>query len=207
MQHTSWLRILGLMGSVLCHQAQAACAAPVLVSPLQNEISEASPRFEWMPVSDVHHYLVWLESRVPEGRVLVSEEFQTRATYLIPPRPLTTSKATVRLRVTAVCKDNTQAALSSRFRIDEDRTCKLNAAPVAEQDNGQWKVRWETLSSAQRYEIRVHAADDGKPVFSRVSNGTTTILGRFDPGVWLFAVQPECKGLKGVNSWVTVETH
>jgi hypothetical protein len=179
----------------------------VLVAPLQNEISEASPRVEWMPVSDVHHYLVWLESRVPEGRVLVSEEFQTSGTYLVPPRPLTTSKATVRLRVTAVCKDNTQAVLSTRFRIDEDRTCKLNAAPVTEQDNGQWKVHWETLLTAQRYEIRVHAVEDGKPVFARESNGVATKLDRLEPGMWLLAVQPICRGLKGVNSWVVIETH
>lgn len=191
----------------MCHHAQAACAAPVLVSPLQNEISEASPRIEWKPVGDAHHYLVWLESRVPEGRVLLSEEFQTSATYLIPPRPLTTGKATVRLRVTAVCKDSTQAVMSTRFSIDEDSACRLNVAPVAVQDNGQWTVRWETLPSAQRYEIRAHAAGDGKAVFTRVSSGTTAMLGRIDPGVRLFAVQPVCKGLKGINSWVAVEAN
>jgi hypothetical protein len=31
----------------------------------------------------------------------------------------------------------------------------------ADVDNGQWKVHWEALASAQRYEIRVHAAEDG----------------------------------------------
>jgi hypothetical protein len=191
----------------MCHHAQATCVAPSLVSPAQIEISEASPRIEWTPVGNASHYLVWLESRIPEGRVLVSEEFKTSATYLIPPRPLTTGKATVRIRVTAVCNDDTQAALSRRFRIDEDSACRLMAAPVAEQDNGQWKMRWSALQAAQRYEIRVHAADDGKPVLTRVSNGTTTMVGRFEPGIWLLAVQPVCKGLKGVNSWVAVEAH
>jgi hypothetical protein len=207
MQYASWLRILGLSGCILCLNAQAACTTPVLVSPVTTEISEASPRFEWKPVNDVHHYLVWLESRVPEGRVLVAEEFQTSATYFVPPRPLTTGKATLRIRVTAVCNDNTQATLSTRFRIDEDSACRLRVAPVAEQDNGQWKMRWEALQTAQRYEIRVHAADDGKPVLTRASNGTTATVGRFEPGIWLFAVQPVCRGLKGVNSWVAVETH
>ncbi len=205
MQHTYWLRTLGLALCFMCNFAQAACATPTLISPAQIEISEASPRFEWSPVGDVHHYLVWLESRAPEGRVLLTEEFQTRTTYLVPPRPLTTGKATVRIRVTAVCNDNTQAALSARFRIDEDRACGLKASPVVASDNGQWRLRWEKLPLAQSYEIRMHATEDGKPVFTRESNGTTTRIGRLGPGVWLLAVQPVCKGMKGVNSWVAVE--
>lgn len=207
MKYAYWLRVLGLSGCVLCLPVHAVCTAPVLVSPLTTEISEASPRFEWKQVSDANHYLVWLESRVPEGRVLLSDEFQTRATYLVPPRPLTTGKATVRLRITAVCNDKTQATLSTRFRIDEDGACRLGADPVAEQVNEQWTMRWEPLQVAQRYEIRVHAANDGKPVLTRVSSGTTATVGRFEPGIWLFAVQPVCRGLKGVNSWVAVETH
>jgi len=189
----------------MCNHAQAACAAPVLVSPVQTEISEATPRFEWKPVGDVHHYLVWLESRVPEGRVLLTEEFQTSTTYLTPPRPLTSSKATIRIRVTAVCNDNTQATTSARFRIVEDKACGLKAPPIAESDKGQWKLSWDALPLAQRYEVRIHATEDGKPAFMRESNGATTKIGRLEPGVWLLAVQPVCKGLKGINSWVAVE--
>jgi len=200
-----WLRMFVLAGCAICHHAQAPCAVPTLVSPAQNEISEASPRFEWTPVSDAQHYLVWLESRVPEGRVLLAEEFQTSATYLASPRPLATGKAVVRIRVTAVCKDATQAVLSARFRIDEDRACRLKDAPVVEPDNGQ--VRWETLQIAQHYEIRVHAAADGKPVFTHDSTGGATKIARLEPGMWLVAVQPICRGLRGVNSWVAVDTH
>lgn len=207
MQHLSWLPMLALAGGVICNDAQAACTAPVLVSPAQQEIREASPRFEWTPVSDARHYLVWLESRVPEGRVLLTEEFQTSATYLMPPRPLTAGMAVVRIRITAVCKDATQAVLSVRFRIDADRACSLKAAPVVEADNGQWSVRWEPIQIAQNYEIRVHAAADGKPLFTRDSAGGATKIGRLDPGMCLFAVQPVCKGLRGVTSWVAVDVH
>ncbi len=185
-------------------QSQAACTQPALALPAQIEISEASPRIEWTPVVDVSHYLVWLESRVPEGRVLYSEEFRTSATYLVPSRPLTSGKATVRVRVTAVCKDNTQTVLSARFRIDADSTCRLAATPQAESDNGVWRVRWEALQAAQRYEIRVHSPEDGKPVSTRESKGTAAELGRLEPGAWLLAVQPQCKGLKGASSWLTV---
>ncbi|OGU24486.1 MAG: hypothetical protein A2580_04335 [Hydrogenophilales bacterium RIFOXYD1_FULL_62_11] len=158
-----------------------------------------------MPVGNVHHYLVWLESRVPEGRVLLTEEFQTSTTYLIPPRPLTSGKATVRIRVTAVCNDSTQTAVSARFRIDEDQACRLKVSPIVEPDSGQWKLRWETLPLAQRYEVRAHASEDGKPVFTRESDGAATKVGRLEPGVWMLAVQPVCKGLKGISSWVAVE--
>jgi hypothetical protein len=207
MQYLSWLPMLALAGCVICNHAHAACTAPALISPAQNEISEASPRFEWMPVGDAQYYLVWLESRVPEGRVLLTEEFQTSATYLSPPRPLTSGKAVVRIRVTAVCKDATQAVLSARFRIDADRACSLKTVPAAESDNGQWSVRWEPLQTAQHYEIRVHAAADGKPAFTRDSTGGAAKIGHLEPGAWLLAVQPVCKGLRGVTSWVAVDVH
>lgn len=193
-----------LAGGVISLQAQSACTKPAMISPAQIEISEASPRIEWTPVADVSHYLVWLESRVPEGRVLMSEEFRTSATYLAPPRPLTSGRATLRIRVTAVCKDNTQATLSTRFRVDASSTCRLAAMPQAESHNGVWRVRWKALQSAQRYEIRVHSGEDGKPVSILESRGTAAELGRLEAGAWLLAVQPECKGLKGASSWLGV---
>jgi hypothetical protein len=205
MNSTYWLQIFALSGSAICTLSQAACVAPTLVLPTQIEISEASPRFEWTPVGDAHHYLVWLESRIPEGRVLLTEEFQTSTTFLIPPRPLTSSKATVRIRLTAVCNDNTQAVRSERFRIDADSTCSLEAPPKAESENGQWRLHWEKLSFAQRYEVRVHASEDGKPVLTRESNETAMNIGRLESGKWVLAVQPVCRGLKGINSWVAIE--
>ncbi len=200
------LPILCLAAWGALNQAQAACTAPVLLAPAHTEISEASPRFEWAPVSDASHYLVWLESRLPEGRVLLSQELQTRATYLIPPRPLTNGRATVRLRVTAVCKDGNRAELSARLRIAEDGACRLKAEPVAERDKGRWNVRWEALPFAQRYEVRLHATEDGKPIFVRDSAGSQASVGSLRPGAWLLAVQPVCRGLKGVTSWITVDS-
>lgn len=193
-----------LASCLVCHGAQAACRQPLLIHPAQKEIADASPRIEWTPAAEVRHYLVWVESRVPEGKVLLAEEFQTAATYLIPPRPLTTGKATVRIRVTAVCKNDTQAALSARFRIDADDGCRLAATPLAESNVGLWKLRWDALPAAQRYEVRVHSTEDGRPFLTRESGKSTLDLGRLEPGTWLLAVQPQCKGLKGASSWVPV---
>lgn len=204
MSNTSCLKIFFLLACAISLHAQASCPPPDLVTPAQKEIAEASPRIEWTPVPDASRYLVWLESRVPEGRVLMSEEFQTGATYLVPPRPLTSGKATVRIKVTAVCKDNTQATLSTRFRIDADSTCRLPASLQAESNDGVWKLRWDALQAAQRYEIRVHSIEDGRPVLSRESSKNVIELGRLEPGTWLLAVQPQCKGLKGANSWLAV---
>lgn len=202
MHQANWSPLFLLIGCVMCGAAQAVCLSPVLVLPSQTEISDAFPRFEWAPVSNASHYLVWLESRVPEGRVLLSEDIQTSTTYLIPPRPLTTDKATVRIRVTAVCKDGTQAALSARFRIDADKECRLKAAPSADSENGKWRVHWSSVPSAQRYEIRLHAADDGRLLLTRESSGTSADLGQVEPRIGMLAVQPICKGLRGVNSWI-----
>lgn len=204
MQKMSWLKVFLLCGGAASLQAMADCPQPSLVYPPTKEIAEASPRIEWTPVADARHYLVWLESRVPEGKVLMSEEFQTAATYLVPPRALTAGKATVRVKVTAVCKDNTRATLSARFRIDGDSSCRLQKSQQAESNDGVWKLRWDALQSAQRYEIRVHSAVDGKPVLARETSKTFMELGRLEPGTWLLAVQPQCKGLKGANSWLAV---
>lgn len=201
------MRMFLLAGCVGCGHALAACDTPTLVSPTQTEISEALPRFEWMSVQGVRSYLVWLESRVPEGRVLFSEEIQTTASFLMPSRPLANGKASVRIRVTAICKDDTLAVQSARYRIDEDRACRIKTAPVVELDRGQWSVHWEATPSAQRYEIRVHAAEDGKLVFTRSSIGTAAKFDPRGPGSWLFAVQPECKGVKGITSWVATRVH
>lgn len=198
------LQIFLLASCMIGLKAQAECTQPSLVSPAQREIAEASPRIEWTPVANIRHYLVWLESRVPEGRVLMAEEFRTGATYLVPPRPLTGGKATVRVTITAVCRDNTQATLSARFRIDGDNTCRLPTALQAESNEGVWKLRWDALQSAQRYEIRVHSAVDGKPVLARETGKTVFELGRLEPGAWMVAVQPQCKGLKGANTWLAV---
>lgn len=200
------LQLAVATGVVLSHPAQATCVAPGLVFPTETEINEASPRIEWTPVANAAHYLVWLESRVPEGRVLVSEEFQTGATYFIPPRPLTTGKATVRIRVTAICKDETRSTLSTRLRIDADSACKLKAAPTIGVNNEQLEVHWQPLPNAQRYEVRMHAAEDGKPLLTRESNGNKLRLDLVAPGLWLLAVQPVCRGLKGVTRWVVLET-
>lgn len=198
---------MGLAASSLLNQAQAACVQPVLRTPTQTVINEALPRFEWEPVPNASHYLVWLESRVPEGRVLLMEEFQTSVPYVIPARPLTSSTATVRLRVTAVCKDDTQAELSARFRIAEDPLCRLKAHPVVKLDQGQWSVQWEKLPSALRYGVRVHAVEDGKTLIAQESQKSLTRLGPLQSGAWLVAVQPVCRGLNGVTSWVAVESH
>lgn len=205
MQHRFWFPVFGLAGYFACNFAAAACTTPTLISPAEIVISEASPRLEWSVVDGAHHYLVWLESRVPEGRVLLTEEFQTGATYLIPPRSLTTDKATVRLRVTAVCKDNTQAALSTRFRIDEDKACALQTSPIAQPVSGEWSLHWGAIPQAQTYRIHAYAAQDGKPIFMRETIDTSTRIARLGPGVWMLAVEPVCKGLKGVTSWVALE--
>ena len=206
LENTFWLQLAVATGVALAHPAHATCAAPGLVLPTEIEINEASPRIEWTPVANAAHYLVWLESRVPEGRVLVSEEFQTGATYFIPPRPLTTGKATVTVRVTAVCKDDSRSTLSTRLRIDADPACKLEAAPTVDVSSGQLEVHWQPLPNAQRYEVRMHAAEDGKSLLTRESNRNKLRLDLVEPGLWMLAVQPVCRGLRGVTRWVALET-
>lgn len=197
------LALPAIIVSILCRPS-LACDKPVLIAPAQIEIAEPSPRMEWSAVPDASHYVLRIESRVPEGRLLSSEEFRTSATSLALPRPLTADKATVRVELTAVCKDGTEAKASERVRIDAGLHCRLEGHPVFQSQEGRGRLVWEALAVAQAYEFRAYAAMDGKTGPVQETATAAMDLGKLPAGLWVLAVRPRCGATRGQSRYVTV---
>lgn len=180
-----------------------ACDRPALISPDAVEIVAPSPRIEWSAVADASHYLIRIESRVPEGRVLWSEEFRTEATFLALPRPLTADKATVRIEMTTVCKDGTQGRVVQRVRVDPRPACRIDIDPVVERREGKPVLVWPVVVRAQSYEVRAHSVTDGKPAQAFETRTTVGSLDRLPAGLWVLAVQPICGAARGESRYIT----
>ena len=197
------IRVLPALLLLAACSSSFACDQPRLLAPAEVEISERSPRFEWSAVADASHYLVRIESRVPEGRLLWSEEIRTEFTALVSPRPLTPDRATVRIEVTAVCKDNTQAKALQRLRVDSRQNCRIEGVPLLERREGRSVLVWQAAPQAQTYELRAHSATDGRPVMSIETKRAIGDLGGFPSGLWVLAVQPKCGSARGESRYVT----
>ena len=191
-----------VIAGIALAQSAGACDRPTLISPPQQVIGEASPRLEWSAVADASHFLVRVESRVPEGRLLWREEFRTAATFVVVPRPLTADKATVKLSITAVCTDNTQAETTTRLRIDTGLNCRIDSQPRLEQGEGKPVLTWNALPAAQSYEVRAHSAMDGKPEVRLETTRTAANLEGLARGLWVLAVQPRCGASKGESRYL-----
>lgn len=193
-----------MLSNFINHGAMAACDKPVLLTPAQMEIGDIAPRIEWSLIKDADHYMVWIESRVPEGRVQMTEEVRTKLPFFVPTRPLTNHKATVRVRVAAMCKDNTKSEMVARFRIDGGLSCKLDEQPATLLDHDRRELRWGKPSNAQAYEVRVHSSRDGKTLQTMETQVSSFDLSHLATGQWVVEVQPLCSGIKGQSDMVMV---
>ena len=180
-------------------QAQEICGTPTLLSPAQTDIANAKPRFEWTPVAKAKHYRLWLESRVPEGRVLFTHDIQTAATYWTPPAALTETRALVKVKLTAICdgddeRDHTTPVSPpyTRFRIDTSASCVLAAAPSVTLAGQGAKLSWPAVAGANYYELATYSGVEGQLTQKNESPATTFKLDALAPGVWVIGVRPRC---------------
>ena len=180
-------------------QAQQTCGTPSLLSPAQTDITNAKPRFEWTPVAKAKHYRLWLESRVPEGRVLFTHDIQTTATYWTPPAALTETRALVKMKLTAICDGDGERADATpvsppftRFRIDTSANCVLAAAPAVTLAGQGAELSWPAVAGANYYELATYSGVEGKLTRKNESRGTTFKLDAVAPGVWVIGVRPRC---------------
>jgi hypothetical protein len=81
-----------------------ACQSSGIVAPARGStVADARPVLTWLVIPGAIRYRVEIESRVPEGRILVSLDTQVSGTRFQPPQPLTDHRAAVKVRVTAGC--------------------------------------------------------------------------------------------------------
>ena len=83
--------------------AEEHCPVVEMLEPAGGTIAESRPLFQWKPLPGVDRYRVRLQSRVPEGELLVSIDTLIEGTSFRPPRPLTSYRAIITVSITAAC--------------------------------------------------------------------------------------------------------
>lgn len=171
---------------------------PVLISPAQVDIIDAKPRFEWTSVANAKRYRFWLESRLPEGRVLSTYDIQTPTTSWIPPAALTETRALLKVKLIAMCdeRENNDATPVAppfvRFRIDTSVGCVIPSAPIVSLVGQQADVSWPAVVGADYYELSTFFGYEAKFNRKNETRNTKFQLESLSSGVWTIAVRPHC---------------
>lgn len=186
-------------------RALEPCAMPARIEPAGPEIADVSPRFSWAPVQGATHYTVRIESRVPEGRVLLSEETRTRETHARASRPLAAGSATVTVAVTAHCGEQASAERIERRRIDAALACPVDVSPVERMPGSALALRWASAPAASAYEVSVLSPVDGSLHGTRRSAEARSVLTGLPRGDWMVAVRPLCGAVRGAVAYLLVE--
>lgn len=164
--------LVSLVGPTMlgaCEEAALAQPAPL------STVTGARPLVAWRALSGEGPYRVEIESRVPEGRVLVSLDTLVDTTRFRPPRPLTDHRATVKVRITRGCPVDDGSALRERpasFQIDTRPLCPAPARLALSADRRQ--LEWTAVPRALRYDVslldldgvRLAQAETRAPVFA-----------------------------------------
>jgi hypothetical protein len=131
------------------------CREARIESPAsRSTVTESQPTVRWEPLPGAMNYRVEIESRVPEGRVLVAIDTMVEGTSFRPPRPLTDFRGAVKLRISAGCPVDDGSALREKgawFLIDTSPLCSL-AGPLALSPDGLW-LEWKPVAAAVRYDV------------------------------------------------------
>lgn len=178
--------------------AQAPCEPPSWIAPSKDWIADTRPRLEWTPVAGANAYRVWVESRVPEGRVLFTHEFQTTTSFWQPPQPFTDAKANVRVRVEALCQADARVEhtastpLEARFRIDAGMACVMPPYDVVTTAQSV-EISWPELPGTKRFHVSAFpAAASDAAAFSAETPLTRMRLTTLTRGIWTVGVRPRC---------------
>jgi hypothetical protein len=125
-------------------------------------VADARPILSWQAIPGASQYRVEIESRVPEGRVLVSLDTQVSGTRFQPPQPLTDYRAAVKVRISAGCPIDDGSQLREKtasFQIDTSPLCP-GPARIAVSGDGQ-DIEWSAVPRATRYDVVLIGPDGG----------------------------------------------
>ena len=179
--------------------AQTVCGTPQILFPAQLKIEHAKPRFEWAPVENAKSYRLWLESRVPEGRVLSTHDIQTTATNWTPPSALTETRAFLKVKLIAICNEMSVDPIDVpaqpnfvRYTIDVSESCVITDSPVVKISNPYTEVSWPRVEGVEHYELMLFSGTDAK-LFKKTETRNPHFQYEFlTPGVWTVSVRARC---------------
>ncbi|MFN0315769.1 MAG: hypothetical protein ACKVQA_12115 [Burkholderiales bacterium] len=199
-------QLLGtIVGLTLAAACQAECAPPQLIAPVAVTITDARTRFEWNPVPGATGYQLWIESRVPEGRVLATQNLRTAATYWIAPDSLTENNAVLKIRIGALCgKETSRIAGPFRVFIDLTLECVIHSPLTMRTNAGVRQIQWSALKQAREYGIEIWSAMDASLLSTTNVYGTSVNLEALPKGIWIVGVKPRCGAILGSAKHLTV---
>lgn len=158
-------------------------------------------------------YVLWGESRVPEGRVIFTNEIRTSETVWIPPVPLAEETATVKIRVTALCQDApsnspvlvpTANRPTTRFRIESPLNCRIDEEPVSDYHGDTLHLKWTAAPAANEYEVSIRSAIDAKQFTTQSSSFPEAHIRDVPQGVWILSVQARCGKTLGPRRYASI---
>ena len=154
------LLVLGV-ASLLIAKGLLACEEIPLTSPARSStVAESRPTLSWPPLTGADRYRVQLESRVPEGRVLLSLDTLVSGTTFRPPRALTDFRAAVKVRVTHGCSADDITALREKpawFQIDTSPLCPAPARIAVTGDRRT--LEWAPVPGALKYDVSLRSTE------------------------------------------------
>lgn len=167
-----WWVFVGLAFEALVFSMSAmaanSCPMAEIISPARGSlVAQPRPLIQWRELAGVTRYRVQLESRVPEGRALARFDSVVSGTRFLPPGNLTDSKAAVKLVVTPECKEETLSVWETGawFFVDVSALCP--APGEIRVDGGPPPtLSWAPVKQAQRYEVTMYTAGEGRLVAS-----------------------------------------
>ena len=179
--------------------ANETCSTPMILFPIQTDLGDARPRFEWAPVPHAKRYRLWLESRLPEGRLLFTHDIQTTATSWMPPTPLTDTRALVKAKLFAICEEGDENPVVKpivqpfmRYKIDVSGSCLMPESPVVKLVDQHIEVTWPAVDGVNYYELMVYSGTEAKLTRKNETRDTKFQLQSLTPGVWVISVRPRC---------------
>lgn len=190
---------------VVAFECRGECLSPELTHPNATTISEGRVRLEWKPVAGATAYLLWLESRVPEGRVLATHETQTATTFWVSPEALTEGRVILKGNIKTLCGgEASNHSGTFRFPIDLARECVLGSAPTIKSNLEGMLIQWGALASSREYAVEIRSAMDGHLFSTSTAYRPGTPLKSLPKGVWIVGVKPRCGAIWGNAKHVTV---
>jgi hypothetical protein len=182
-----------------CHPlaARGECEPLAVSYPTRGAtVTDARPEVRWEKAGEVKSYRVQIESRVPEGRVIERVDVQVNDTRFVPPRPLATGRAAVKVLVTADCPGAPSIAPQAAwFYIDAGAPCPPPRG-LSFSTEGKPSVSWSRAEQATRYELETWSNADGRLIGRQETTLARAELPRAATAL-LVAVRPRCGAVLG----------
>lgn len=177
----------------------ADCIAPRWVAPAP-VTAETRPVIRWSAAAGATGYVLKVQSRLPEGRVIASFDVTVADTQFTPPAALADERAKVSVSIAARCAGAVSPAVSAWFSIDATAACPSASAVQFRREGGQGHADWAPGAGVTLYEVRLHAPLDGGVLKVIETREPRVVLGGDLPDGAVLSVRPRCGQVAGMSA-------